>query len=138
MATLKAVYNHETGASPFLIATQEDLNELIIRVIELEGGPVPSIVELAINDDPYGFPHLYAGIGAESGFVQEYWDPARATLGDQAATGTTLFDFADNTQEIPVRQVVPLEIVRAVLAAYLEHGGRIPADFAELHFVDVN
>ena len=138
MATLKAVFDHETGASPLLITTREELAELIIRVIELDGGPVPSIVELAINDDPYGFPHLYAGIGAKSGFVQEYWDPARATLGDQMAAGTTLFDFADNTQEIPTRQVVPLEIVRAVLTAYLEHGGRIPADFADLHLVEAN
>jgi hypothetical protein len=138
VATLKAIYDHETGASPLLITTQEELAELIGRVMELDGGPVPSIVELAVNDDPYGHPHLYAGIGAESGFVQEYWEPARATLGDRAATGTTLFDFADNTQEIPAQQVVPLKIVRAVLAAYLEHGGHIPADFAELHPVDAN
>ncbi|GLY53830.1 Imm1 family immunity protein [Lentzea sp. NBRC 102530] len=136
MATLKAVFDHETGASPLLITTPEELAELITRVGELDGGPVPSIVELAINDDPYGHPHLYAGIGVESGFVQEYWEPARATIGDQTAAGTTLFDFADNPQEIPARQVVPLDIVRAVLTAYLEHGGRIPADFADLHLVD--
>lgn len=138
MATLKAVYDHETGESPLLITTQDELSELITRVIELDGGPVPSIVELAVNEDPYGFPHLYAGIGADSGFVQEYWDPARTTLGDQTATGTTLFDFANHTQEIPAQQVVPLAIVRVVLAAYLEHGGHIPADFAELHPVDAD
>ncbi|KOV84810.1 hypothetical protein ADL03_15395 [Nocardia sp. NRRL S-836] len=131
---MKAIFDRESAQSPVLINSREELSALIDGVIELPGDkPVPAIVELAVTEDAYGFPHLYAGIGAESGFVHELWNPARATLGNRNATGTELFDFAANTQEIPAEQVVPLETVRRVLTAYFEHGGNIPADFADLH-----
>lgn len=135
MVALRAVFDHETGRSPVLVSTHDELSELITRVIELsEGETIPSIVELGVNDDnPYAFPALQAGISAESGFVYELWNPSRATLGEQDARGTVLFDYAAHPQEVPARHVVPLDTVRVVLAAYLEHGGQIPPDFADLH-----
>ncbi len=58
VVTLRAVFDYETGRSPLLINTQEELAELIGRVITLsEGETVSSIVELGVNDDnPYAFP----------------------------------------------------------------------------------
>ncbi len=137
MATLKAIYDRETGDSPVLIRTQDELSALVDRVSTYSAGnPCASIVEISVADDPYGFPTMYAGIGRTAGYVHEYWDPARATIGERDATGNALFDLQGNGQEIPVYQLVPLTIVRAVLAAYLEHGGLIPEDFPELHRVD--
>lgn len=134
MATLKAVYDHETGASPLLIRTHEELSSLVDALSAYSANhPCASIAEVAIADDPYGFPHLYVGIGKDFGFVQEYWNPARSTMSKGSATGKIEFDFAGNTQDIPASQVVPLATVREVLAAYFEHGGLIPEDFAALH-----
>lgn len=140
MVALRAVFDHETGRSPVLVNTRDELSELITRVIALsEGETIPSIVELGVSDDnPYAFPALQAGISAESGFVYELWNPSRATLGEPDATGTTLFDYVAHPQEVPARHVVPLDTVRAVLVAYFEHGGFIPDDFAELHAVDLD
>ena len=133
MATLKAVYDQETGAVPLLIRSHDELSSLVDKISAYSANnPCASIVEFANADDPYGFPHLYVGIGKNTGFVQEYWNPARSTVGDASATGK----IAPNTQEILASQVVSLNTVRTVLAAYLTHGGIIPEDFAELHPVD--
>lgn len=139
MATLKAIYDRETGDSPVVIRTHEELSSLVDKVSAYSSDhPCASIVEISVADDPYGFPNLYAGIGPTSGFVQEYWDPPRATIGNRDASGVVVFDLQGNGTEIPAFQEVPLATVRAVLAAYLEHGGSIPADFAGLHLVDVD
>jgi len=134
VVTLRAVFDYETGRSPLLVSTQDELAELIARVITLsEGETVPSIVELGVNDDnPYAFPTLQAGIGAEFGFVYELWSPSRATSSEQDTSGTVLFDYATHPQEIPAQHIVPLATVRAVLAAYLDHDGFIPDSFPDL------
>lgn len=92
---------------------------------------------MTLADDPYGFPNLYTGIGTEPGFVHEYWNPPRSTVGDQNAPGNVLYDLQGNGTEIPAHQEVPLFTVRAVLAAYLDHGGLIPEDFPDLHEVAI-
>jgi hypothetical protein len=117
-----------------MIHTFEQLSSLVDRVSAYSANhPCASIAEIAVADDPYGFPHLFVGIGQDFGFVQEYWNPGRSTVGDTDAPGKVEFDFAGNTQEIPARQVVPLDTVRAVLGAYLAHGGSIPDGFPWLH-----
>lgn len=133
MATLKAIYDHETGDSPVLLSTLDDLAALVERVSRYSAQhPYASIVEISVAGDPYGFPTLYVGIGAEHGFVHEYWDPTRATIGDQNATGKVIYDLQGNGTEIPARQQVPLQTVREVLTAYLAHDGLLPADFPAL------
>jgi hypothetical protein len=97
VATLKAIYDHETGDAPILIRTHEELSALVDRVSAFSSAhPSPSIVEIYVADDPYGFPNLYAGIGVESGFVHEYWDPPRSTVGDQNAPRNVLYDLQGN------------------------------------------
>lgn len=138
MVTLRAVFDYETGRSPLVVSTHDELSELVTRVIALsEGETVASIVELGVNDEnPYAFPALQAGIGAESGFVYELWNPSRATVGEPDAVGTVLFDYAAHPQEIPACHIVPLATVRAVLKAYLEHDGFIPENFPDLQPVE--
>ncbi|WP_197288614.1 Imm1 family immunity protein [Nocardia sp. NRRL S-836] len=136
--TLRAVFDFESGRSPLLVSTHDELSELVARVIALsEGETIPSIVEIGVDaENPYAFPALQAGIGPESGFVYELWNPSRATAGDPEAGGTVLFDYSAHAQEIPARHVVPLSTVRSVLTAYLDHGGFIPADFPALQVVE--
>jgi len=43
-----------------------------------------------------------------------------------------MYDYMANATEIPAREEVPLTTVRAILAAYLDHGGAIPGDFQGL------
>ncbi len=109
---------------------------MVERLTALTGGPVPSVAEITIFEDPYGFPMLYVGIGTDHGFVQEMADPPRSTVGDPEAVGTVPFDYVAHTQEIPARQVVPRDVVIEVLTAYLDHGGLIPPDHPHLHPVD--
>ncbi|CCH29313.1 Imm1 family immunity protein [Actinosynnema sp. NPDC047251] len=132
MATLSAIFDHETGSTPLEITTHAELAELVDRVTRLTGGPVPSIAEITVAEDPYGLPMLYVGIGEDRGFVQELGNPPRATVGDPDATGDILFDYMANTQEVPAWQVVPRETVITVLTAYLDHDGLIPPDHPHL------
>lgn len=139
MATLKAIYDRESGQNPISVETQAHLDALIERVRSYSiGYPCPAIVELTVLDDPWGRARLYAGIGDDRGFVQELWNPPRATLGNPDATGVVVYDLQANGTEIPACQEVPLATVRSVLAAYLTHGGTIPESFAELHTVAVD
>ena len=138
MATLKAIYDRETGLNPIAVRTQDDLEALIDRVRSYSTGyPCPAIVELTIEDDPWGRARIYAGIGDDRGFVQELWNPPRATLGDPDAAGVVVYDLQAHDTEIPACQEVPMATVRTVLAAYLKYDGTIPHDFAELHPADV-
>lgn len=89
---------------------------------------------MSIADDPYAFPIVEAGIGAERGFVRVNGaDALRTTQGDRDAAGTVRYDLQGQETLIPARTEVPLATVRAVLGAYLEHGGLIPDDFPDLH-----
>ncbi|KOV81558.1 hypothetical protein ADL03_28670 [Nocardia sp. NRRL S-836] len=117
-----------------MISTVDELTALVERVSAYSARhPHASIVEISVAADPYSFPTLYAGIGAENGFVQEYWNPSRSTIGDQGATGTVIYDLQGNGTEVPAVQQVPMEIVREVLEAYLGHDGVLPANFPALH-----
>jgi hypothetical protein len=136
VATLSAIFDHETGGAPLTVATHDELADLVDRLTRLTDGPVPSIAEISITEDPYGLPMLYVGLGPDTGFVQEMADPPRATVGDPDATGDVLFDYIAHTQEIPAWQVVPRETVIALLVAYLDHNGRIPGDDPRLRPVD--
>jgi hypothetical protein len=39
-----------------------------------------------------------------------------------------LYDYMGNGEDIPALHVVPLDTVRAVLTAYLDHDGIVPDD----------
>jgi hypothetical protein len=137
VATLKAIYDQESGRAPILIRTQEELEAMIDRVRAYSTGyPCPAIVELTVVEDPWGSPRLYAGIGEDRGYVQELWNPSRTTLGNSVAQGVVVYDLQGNPTDVPAEQEVPLSTVRVVLAAYLANGGRIPADFTGLQPVD--
>ncbi|WP_440898813.1 Imm1 family immunity protein [Actinosynnema sp.] len=136
MATLSAIFDHETGSNPVLIETQQDLDALVERVRERSTGhPCPSIVEISDAADPWGSPTAYAGIGDDRGFVQVHDNPMRATRGRAGTTGTVVYDLVANATDIPADQEVPLDVVRTVLAAYLAHNSRIPADHPLLNIV---
>ena len=145
MATLKVWYDQEPendlsdGDPAVLVSTQEELSALIDRVSTFAvGQPCPSVIEVSIADDPYAFPIIEAGIGAERGFVRVNGANAlRATLGDPNANGTVLYDLQGQEAIIAASAEVPLSAVRAVLASYLDHGGLIPDDFPGLHPVDI-
>jgi hypothetical protein len=136
VATLSAIFDHETGSTPLVVATHEELTALVDRLTRLTGGPIPSIAEITVAEDPYGHPALYVGLDKDHGFVQELGNPPRATLGDPDVTGDTLFDYVAHTQEIPKSQVVPRDVVIDVLTAYLDHSGVIPADNPHLHPIE--
>jgi hypothetical protein len=48
-----------------------------------------------------------------------------------------VYDFQGHETLVPASYEVPLGTVRAVLAAYLDHGALIPEDFPYLHEVAV-
>lgn len=144
MAALEVYYDQEpendfgSGDPAIIVKTDAELTELVDRVSARSAHqPCPSIITAYVADDPYGFPSLRAGIGAELGYVQvNSRTGTRVTLGNAAATGERVYDFQGHGEEVPLRQEVPLATVRAVLAAYLEHCGLIPDDFAALHPVE--
>lgn len=144
MATLKVWYDQEPdndlgdGDPAVLVSTHEELSAFIDRVSALATGqPCPSVVEVSIADDPYAYPIVEAGIGAERGFVRVNGAGAlRATQGDPDAVGTVRYDLQGHEALIPAGSEVPLSAVREVLAAYFDHGGLIPDDFPGLHPID--
>lgn len=145
MAALEIWYDQEpendfsAGDPAIIVRTLAELAELVDKVSAASAHqPCPSIITAYVADDPYGFPSVRAGIGAERGYVQVSGrDGRRATLGEASETGERVYDFQGHGEEVPVRQEVPLATVREVLAAYFEHGGLIPENFAILHPVDV-
>lgn len=99
--------------------------------------PCPSLVEISIAEDPYGLPTVNAGIGADRGYVRiSGADELRATEGDPDATGQLVYEFQGHEALVPASYEVPLDTVRTVLAAHLDHGGLIPAGFS--HLADVS
>ena len=146
MAALEVWYDQKPendfgpGDPAIIVRTPEELTELLDRVSTASAHQLcPSIITVYVADDPYRFPSVRAGVGAEYGYVQVNSRAGRrATLGDAAATDERVYDFQGHGEEVPVRHEVPLSTVRAVLAAYLDHGGLIPDKFPELHPVDVS
>ncbi len=144
MATLEIWYDQQPendfgpGDPAIIVTTQDELSTLIDRVsAKSTTQQCPSLVEVSIAEDPYGFPTVNAGIGGDRGYVQlSGRDELRATQGDSTATGTVVYDLQGHETLVPASYEVPLSTVRAVLAAYLHHGGLIPEDFAELHPAD--
>ncbi|MCR3746114.1 Imm1 family immunity protein [Lentzea californiensis] len=140
MATLEIWYDQKpdndfgAGDPSILVTTHEELAAFIDRVSERSAAqPCPSLVEVSIAEDPYGFPTVYAGIGSDQGYVRiSGVDDLRATQGDLDATGDLVYDFQGHETLVPASYEVPLDTVRSVLAAYLDHGGLIPADFPHL------
>ena len=143
MATLKIWYDQEpendlgAGDPAVLVSTTEELSAFIDRVSALAADqPCPSVVEVSVADDPYSFPIVEAGIGVDRGFVRVNGaDALRATQGDSDASGMVRYDLQGQEALVPASTEVPLDAVRAVLSAYLEHGGIIPDDFPGLHEV---
>ena len=138
MATLKAIYDHESGQAPIQVRTQGELEALIERVRAYSTGcPCPAVVEITVMEDPWGFPRLYAGIGEDRGYVQELppGGQARATVGDHEATGVVIYDLQGHELEVPANQEVSLSVVRAALSAYLTCDGTIPANQPGLQLV---
>jgi hypothetical protein len=127
------------GDPAIVVRDQEELTVLVDRVSAASARQLcPSIITVYVADDPYRFPSVRAGIGAEVGYVQiDSRAGRRATLGNQNATEERVYDFQGHGEDIPVRHEVPLDTVRRVLAAYLDHGGLVPADFPHLHEVAV-
>ncbi|GAA3864982.1 hypothetical protein GCM10022243_34030 [Saccharothrix violaceirubra] len=137
MVTLQAIFDRETAGNPAIIRTQDELDAVIERVRTLSTGhPCPAIVEITDADDPWNRPFVNAGIGEHRGFVQENWEPPRATLGDPGVEGVVVYDIQGSRAEIPADQEVSLDVVREVLAAHLSGGGRAPDDFPLLRVVD--
>lgn len=145
MAALEIWYDQQpdndfgAGDPAIIVRTQDELTMLIDRVRAASAQQLcPSIITAYVADDPYRFPSVRAGIGAEVGYVQiNSRAGRRATLGDTDAVQERVYDFQGHGEEIPVRHEVPLDVVREVLAAYLDHGGLIPTDFPHLHEVAV-
>lgn len=143
MATLMIWYDQEpenelgVGDSAVLVSTTEELLAFIDRVSALAADqPCPSVVEVSVADDPYSFPIVEAGIGVDRGFVRVNGaDALRATQGDSDATGMVRYDLQGQEALVPASTEVPLDAVRVVLSAYLEHDGLIPDDFPGLHEV---
>ncbi|MEU4802539.1 Imm1 family immunity protein [Actinosynnema sp. NPDC023587] len=136
MVTLQAIYDQSTAENPFLIRTQEDMDELVERVRTASAGhPCPTIVEITNAENPFRSPVVNAGIGADRGFVHENWHPQRATQGDPDATGVVVYDVQGNAADIPAIREVPLHVVREVLAAHLAGNGQAPEDSPDLHIV---
>lgn len=133
-ATTVEAIKAEYRDAPVIIRTQEELTAFIDQVSAASAGQhVSSMVELSRADDPWGFQIVTAGIGVERGFVQVSGDPEyRTTVGEPDAAGEVVYDYMANATEIPSREEVPLTMVRAILAAYLDHGGAIPGDFQGL------
>lgn len=140
MATLEIWYDQKPdndygpGDAAILVTTHEELTAFIDRVSERSAAqPCPSLVEVSIAEDPYGFPTVYAGIGSDRGYVRiSGADDLRATQGDLSATGDLVYDFQGHETLVPANFEVPLDTVRFVLAAYFDHGGLVPADFPHL------
>ena len=143
MATLEIWYDQKPdndygpGEPAIIIATQEELSTFIDRVSAQSAAQAcPSLVEVSIAEDPYGFPTVNAGIGAARGYVRVSGaDELRATQGDPDAANNVVYDFQGHETLVPASYEVPLGTVRAVLAAYLDHGGLIPHNFPHLHEV---
>lgn len=133
MATLKAIFDRETGSNPVLIRTQEELRALVerVRAFAVEQR-CPAVVEVSDADDPWDHAILEVGIGDGRGFVRENWTPMRVTRGDTGATKTLVYDDQGTGVDVPADQEVPLDVVHRVLAAYLTHGAHIPEDFPDL------
>ncbi|MGW6932881.1 Imm1 family immunity protein [Lentzea sp. NPDC054927] len=143
MATLEIWYDqmpdndYGPGDPAIIVATHEELSAFIDRVsAQSAAQPCPSLVEVSIAEDPYGFPTVNAGIGADRGYVRVSGaDELRATQGDSNAADNVVYDFQGHETLVPASYEVPLSTVRAVLAAYLDHGGLIPEEFSHLHEV---
>lgn len=146
MAALEVWYDQKPeddfypGDPALVVRTREELAILLDRVSEQSARqPCPSIITLYVADDPYRFPSVRAGVGADQGYVQiTSRTGRRATLGDTDATGDRVYDFQGHGEDVPMRHEVPLTTVRAVLTAYLDHGGLVPDDFPDLHPVDID
>ncbi|GLY52828.1 Imm1 family immunity protein [Lentzea sp. NBRC 102530] len=145
MATLEIWYDQKpdndlgAGDPAVIVSTQAELTAFIDRVSKRSHSqPRPSLVEVSIAEDPYGFPTVNAGIGGERGYVRiSGEDDVRATQGDPGAAGEVIYDFQGQETLIPASYEVAVDVVRSVLAAYLDHGGLIPSDFPHLREVEV-
>lgn len=141
MATLEIWYDQKPdndygpGDPAITVTTQVELTAFIDRVSTGSANqPCPSLVEVSIAEDPYGFPTVNAGVGADRGYVRiSGADELRVTRGDPSVEGTVVYDFQGHETVVPASYEVPLSTVRAVLAAYLDHGGLIPENFPDLH-----
>lgn len=141
MATLEIWYDQKPdndygpGDPAIIVTNQDELSAFIDRVSTRSAAqPCPSLVEVSIAEDPYGFPTVNAGIGADRGYVRiSGADELRVTRGDSGEAGTIVYDFQGHETLVPAGHEVPLSTVRAVLAAYLDHGGLVPEDFPGLH-----
>lgn len=129
MATLSATFDHDTGATPHLARTHDDIALLIERLARLSSRQsVPALAEVVVHEDPYGKPYLYVGVAPDRGVVWEPGEPGRWTHGQLDVEGDVTFDYVGHGHEIPARHLVPLDIVHAVLATYLDHDGAVPDD----------
>jgi len=146
VATLEIWYDqtpdndYGPGDPAITVATQAELTAFIDRVsAQSAEQPCPSVVEVSIAEDPFAFPTVNAGIGADRGYVRVSGaDELLVTQGEYDTTGTIVYDFQGHETLIPASHEVPLATVRTVLAAYLTHGGLIPEGFAELHPADAD
>ncbi|MFC6094955.1 Imm1 family immunity protein [Saccharothrix lopnurensis] len=139
MATLRAIYDPESGNNPVRIDTQDELDEFVDRVHAYGADhDHPPVVEFTVEHDPWTSPVLYAGIGRDHGFVQELppGGVARATAGNPQATGTATYDLQGHEHPVPTEQEVPLSTIRVALSAYLAGNGVIPSDQPELRPLD--
>ncbi|CCH28932.1 Imm1 family immunity protein [Actinosynnema sp. NPDC047251] len=134
MATLKAIFDRETGARPVLIHTLVELDAFVERVRTLAvAQECPAVAEISHADNPWGHAILEVGIGKERGFVRENSTPMRATGTTTEVADPIVYDDQGTGVDIPAGQEVPLDVVRRVLAAFLAHDARIPEDSPDLH-----
>lgn len=146
MAALEVWYDQKpdddfsAGDPAIIIHAHDELIALLNRVSEQSGRqPCPSIITVYVADDPYRYPSIRAGVGAERGYVHiNSKTGRRTTLGDTETPDHRVYDFQGHGEDVPVRYEVPLATVLAVLAAYLDHSGLIPDDFPGLHPIDAD
>ncbi|MEO6086928.1 MAG: Imm1 family immunity protein [Umezawaea sp.] len=138
MEAIKVQYRRKSGDPVTIVRTHDELIELMDEVSETSSTQqVPSMVEISRVEDPWDYQIVTAGLGADRGFAQVSGNPVfRTTIGDRTAAGDVVYDYMANATDIPAREEVPVSTVRTILAAYLESGGQIPDDFAELHPAD--
>ncbi|SMC48371.1 Imm1 family immunity protein [Lentzea albidocapillata] len=77
MAALEVWYDPEPeddfnpGDPAIIVRTHEGLAVLLDRVSKRSARqPCPSIITVSVADDPYRFPSVRAGVGADLGYVQ--------------------------------------------------------------------
>ncbi|HEX5404073.1 MAG TPA: Imm1 family immunity protein [Pseudonocardiaceae bacterium] len=130
MVALAAYYARGHGDDPVLVATADEVDQLIDRVRAESPERAPILIEVHIAGDPYA-QGLDVGNNGKRGVLRysgrEWPDGVYSFGGDSADPAPLQYFYMDTDTEFPATAEVPLAIVRQAVLDFLATGGALPS-----------